>query len=134
MYDKNSIIDTFRKELKMPDFLFKIWGLPFMTCIFRLLKEKDEVIACAHCELNSQGGFLLVLQDRILFANYPFAMPVTEIYAKNIATFSKETGIWIKINFVDAGGKKYKISYISATCADTIIEYLNGNSQQRANI
>ena len=132
MYTKTELLDILRAQTKIPNLIFNIYVPPFASIILKALKDNDKIISCSvFCKFNKKSGFLFLLQDRLLFVNYPFAFNRTELYINNIATFSKDVGLWTSINFVDAGGKKYKLFNISEDCADAIINYINSTKSQQ---
>jgi len=126
MYSKEELLQLLRTQSQLPKLLFNIYVPFFASFILKALDKKDEILGCSSfCQFNNRTGFLFLLQDRLLFVNYPFAMNREEVYLNNVATYSKESGIWNTINIADAGGKQYKLFNISEDCANAIIKYLS---------
>lgn len=129
MYNKNDLLQLFQEasdKNHVPRFLFNLVDKNLVPLIAMAFNENDEFSAYStYCTLNGACGHIFLLKDRLLFVHYPFVIPKIEIFFVNVATFYKETNVWITLNIIDASGRKYRIFNLTTECADAIIEHIN---------
>jgi len=107
---------------------------PLLPYVLKSLKPEDEILACClQCQKNLKPGIVIILQDRILFAEKTFFIrKQTEIYLNNIASFQNmeyhipmASYSLCNITITDNGGMIHRFTNIMDYQAARIIKVLN---------